>query len=87
MGKFDILHHNVVPEHYLVEVKEENKILLKLNVTKDLLPKISINDPAIKALMEIYGEIQPGRIIKIVRRNEKIGPVEYYRVVSNEVLR
>lgn len=61
-------------------------VLKKLNVTKDKLPRISINDPAIKALEEIHGKLDPGRIIKIIRKSPTAGYYEYYRVVVKSVI-
>ncbi len=87
MSKFNVLDHNLVPEHDLVSEKDENMILKKLKTQKDLLPRISIKDPAIQALNQIYGEIKPGRIIKITRMNKSFGMTEYYRVVSSEVIK
>ncbi|MGP6239762.1 DNA-directed RNA polymerase subunit RpoH/Rpb5 C-terminal domain-containing protein [Cuniculiplasma sp. SKW4] len=91
MSKFNVLHHDLVPEHDLVDEKDEAELLKKLKTQKDFLPKISIKDPAIEALSEIYGEIKTGRIIKITRKvsrdDKTVGIAEYYRVVSNEVMR
>jgi DNA-directed RNA polymerase subunit H (RpoH/RPB5) len=87
MSKFNVLDHNLVPEHDLVSEKDEAMILKKLNTIKDLLPRISIKDPAVQALIQIYGDIKSGRIIKITRMNKNFGITEYYRVVSNEVIK
>ena len=51
------------------------------------MPKISKNDAALKTLEEMYGKIEAGRIIKIVRKSSTLGFTEYYRVVSNEVFK
>lgn len=81
MPEFNIFEHEYVPEHYLVDKKEEEEILKKLNVTKDQLPRIKKTDAAILALETIVGEIEPGRIIKIVRRSRTAGTFVAYRVV------
>jgi DNA-directed RNA polymerase subunit H len=86
MSKFNVLEHEIVPEHHLVPVEEEEKVLTELNVTKDDLPKISINDPAIKALEEIHGKLIPGRIVRIVRKSPTAGYYEYYRVIVKSVI-
>jgi DNA-directed RNA polymerase subunit H len=86
MSKFNVLEHEIVPEHHLVPVEEEESVLGKLNVTKDDLPKIGINDPTIKALEEIHGKLEPGRIIKIVRKSPTAGYYEYYRVIVKSVI-
>ncbi|MCL5408253.1 MAG: DNA-directed RNA polymerase subunit H [Candidatus Thermoplasmatota archaeon] len=60
--------HEMVPEHWLIPVKEEEKILKLLGVAKGQLPKIRKSDPVIKTLEKVEGEIVPGRIIQIVRK-------------------
>lgn len=77
----------MVPEHYLLEEKDEAAVLKKIQTEKSMLPKINLTDPAIKALMEIHGEIGPNRIIKIVRKNPTVGMTEYYRVTTMEVFK
>ncbi|MEM0139458.1 MAG: DNA-directed RNA polymerase subunit H [Ferroplasma sp.] len=86
MSKFNVLEHENVPEHHLVPEEEENSLLKKLNVTKEDLPKISINDPTIKALEEIHGKLEPGRLIKIIRKSPTAGYYEYYRVIVKSVV-
>ncbi len=81
-----MLEHEIVPEHHLVPVEEELNILSKLNVSKENLPKISINDPAIKALEEIYGKLEPGRMIRIIRKSPTAGYYEYYRIIVKSVI-
>ncbi|MHB1439601.1 MAG: DNA-directed RNA polymerase subunit RpoH/Rpb5 C-terminal domain-containing protein [Cuniculiplasma sp.] len=87
MSKFNVLHHELVPEHYLVDEKDESSILKKLQTEKSKLPKINVTDPAIKALMELHGDIGPNRIIKIVRKNPNVGITEYYRITASEVFK
>ncbi len=86
MSKFNVLEHEIVPEHHLVPIDEEDSLLKKLNVSKDNLPKISINDPTIKALEEIHGKLEPNRIIKIIRKSPTAGFYEYYRVIVKSVI-
>ncbi|MCL6091026.1 MAG: DNA-directed RNA polymerase subunit H [Candidatus Thermoplasmatota archaeon] len=87
MGKFNVLQHDLVPEHHLVPKKEEDKVLNELGIAKDLLPKISRSDPAIKALEEIHGPIESGTIIKIVRKSPTLGYSVYYRAITSEVFK
>ncbi|MEM3397033.1 MAG: DNA-directed RNA polymerase subunit H [Thermoplasmata archaeon] len=81
MAEFNIFEHEYVPEHYLVDREEEKAILKQLKLTKDQLPRIKKTDAAILALETITGEIEPGRIIKIVRRSRTAGVFVAYRVV------
>ena len=87
MGKFNVLQHDLVPEHHLVSKKDEDKILKELEITKELLPKIGRNDPTVKALEEIHGPLEMGRMIKIIRKSPTMGYTTYYRVISGEVFK
>lgn len=87
MAKFNVLHHDLVPEHHLVEKDQEEKILTGLRISKELLPKIGKSDPAVRALEEIHGQVESGRIIEIVRRSPTAGMSKYYRVVVSEVFK
>ncbi len=84
MAKYNILLHEMVPEHLLVPVKEEEKILNSLGVTKGQLPKIRKSDPVIKTLEKVKGEIEPGRIIEVVRKSRTRGIARIYRTVIGE---
>ncbi len=76
--------HEMVPEHRLVPVKKEDEILSSLGVTKGQLPKIRKSDPVIKTLEKVEGEIEPGRIIEIVRKSRTRGIARIYRTVIGE---
>lgn len=78
----NVLEHVLVPEHHLVPVKEEDKVLEEHNVGKDQLPKIRKGDPCIKVLEEYHNiDIEEGRLIKIVRLNPVAGVSVSYRIV------
>lgn len=65
--------HVLQPKHSKLSKKDEEELLLKLNVSKTQLPKIKQIDPALPEGVEI------GDIIKIERKDgEKI--YAYYRV-------
>ncbi|AAT42845.1 DNA-directed RNA polymerase subunit H [Picrophilus oshimae] len=86
MSKFNVLEHEIVPEHHLVPVEDEDKILSELKTTKEALPKISLTDPAIRALEEALNtKIGENRIIKIIRKSPTAGYYEYYRVTVKGV--
>ncbi len=66
----------MVPKHEIATEEEVADILKRYNATKDLLPKIVRDDPAIKDLKPDIGTV-----IKITRKNPASGATPYYRVV------
>lgn len=79
--EFNVLEHELVPEHHLLSEKEAEKVLKELKLTKDQLPKIRLADPAIRALDAIAGPVEEGMIVKIVRRSPTSGVSVCYRLV------
>jgi len=79
---FNVLKHELVPEHDLLPEEEVEKILEKFKITRDQLPKIKTNDAAIKVLENVYERpIQEGSVIKIVRKSETAELFVAYRLV------
>jgi DNA-directed RNA polymerase subunit H len=77
MGKkFDVLKHELVPEHIVLSDKEAEEVLKKYNVTIDQLPKIFDTDPVVRAI-----GAKPGQIIKIIRKSPTAKKSVAYRVV------
>lgn len=66
--------HIFQPKHSKISKKEEEELLLKINISKTQLPKIKSTDPATPEGANI------GDIIKIERKDEEDIFV-YYRVV------
>ncbi len=81
---FNVLEHELVPEHYLVPAEEEEEILRELNVKKENLPKIKKSDPVLRILERNYGHIPVGSLIKIVRKSPTAGKTVVYRVVIRD---
>ena len=82
MSDINVLEHDDVPEHHLVDEKDEEKILSQYNVGKDQLPKVRKTDPCVKILEEILDlDIEEGRLIRIVRPHSVSGVSVAYRVV------
>ncbi len=79
--RFNVLEHQLVPEHRLVAEAEAAEVLKKLRITKDQLPKIHRSDPVIQVLERIEGPIEEGRIIKVTRVSGTAGVSEAYRLV------
>lgn len=79
---FNVLEHDLVPEHTLLTEADVNHILEKKKIGKEQLPKIRRNDAAIKVLENINGQlIQAGSVIKIVRKSETAEEFVVYRLV------
>jgi len=73
---FDLMAHNFVPKHELLDQQASQALLARYNCTKQQLPKIRFNDPIIKMI-----SAKPGDIIKITRNSQTAGKSVYYRVV------
>lgn len=79
--QFNVLEHNLVPEHRLLSDEEAEAVLSKLKVSKDQLPKIRKSDACIKILERINGEIKEGSIIQITRKSKTAEVAVGYRLV------
>jgi DNA-directed RNA polymerase subunit H len=79
--QFNVLEHNLVPEHRLLSDEEAEAVLAKLKVSKDQLPKIRRSDACIKILEKINGEIKEGSIIQITRKSKTAEVAVAYRLV------
>ncbi len=71
----DVLAHSLVPEMKVLSENEKKKILSKLDVSEDMLPKMNPTDPAVIAL-----GAQSGNVIKI-KRVEPTGKYFCYKTV------
>ena len=80
--RFNVMSHQLVPTHILLNENEEIEVLGKYKTTKDALPKIKRTDPCVQSLEAKAGEeIRRGRIIKIIRKSETAGIYLTYRIV------
>jgi len=79
--EFNVLEHELVPEHYLLKNDEAEKTLAELKLTKDQLPKIRLSDPCVIALDKMSGPVEEGQMIRIVRRSPTSGVSVCYRLV------
>ncbi len=70
------LENMLVPKHEVLNDKDAERLLGFYNVTRDGLPKIKEDDPALKGL-----GARMGSIIKITRKSPSVGIAFYYRVV------
>ena len=74
--EYDILKHEIVPEHVILEEKEKKELLAKLKITTINLPKILTNDPVVKTI-----GAKEGDVLKIIRKSATAGTSIYYRIV------
>ncbi len=74
--EFNILKHELVPEHIILSENEKKKLLEKFKIKPKNLPKILTTDPVSKVL-----NAKEGDILKIIRRSETAGTSTYYRIV------
>ena len=78
---FNIMRHELVPEHTIISEEEKKQIFKKYNITPDQLPQIMNTDPVSNSI-----GAKPGQIIKIIRKSHTAGEAVIYRLVveSNE---
>ena len=75
----DISKHVLVPKHEVINTREASKLLEEYHIEVEQLPRITTNDPMVKAL-----NAKAGDIIKITRDSETAGVTLYYRYVVDE---
>ncbi|MBU6998939.1 MAG: DNA-directed RNA polymerase subunit H [Theionarchaea archaeon] len=76
MKKIDPTHHELVPEHVVLEEEEVEDLLQIYNITRDKLPLIKAADPVVKAI-----GARPGQVVKIIRRGSPAGEAVTYRLI------
>jgi len=79
---FNVLKHCLVPEHHLLSAEEAQAVLDRKGIKLEQLPKIRKSDPGVKVLESIYGPIEEGRVIKIVRKSKTAQEFVAYRLVT-----
>jgi len=77
--EIDILKHELVPKHIILNEEEKKEVLKNLQIEPQQLPKILTVDPAVKAI-----NAKEGDILKIVRKSPTAGESIYYRIVSKK---
>jgi DNA-directed RNA polymerase subunit H (RpoH/RPB5) len=71
--QFDIFSHVLFSPHFILEDKEKKQLEKKLDITK--LPKISVNDIAIRFIN--------GKVNDVIKINRKNSNVPFFRIVVN----
>jgi DNA-directed RNA polymerase subunit H len=77
---FNVMEHQLVPEHRLLSKKETTKVISDLKISKEQLPKIKITDPCIKILSQSE-EVKEGMVVEITRASETAGMSKAYRLI------
>jgi len=79
---FNVLMHKMVPVHELLSEEEAVKVLKRLKITRDQLPKIKDTDAAIKTLEKAMNQSIPEKsVVKIIRDSQTSEVAEVYRLV------
>ena len=77
---FNVMEHQLVPEHRLLSKKEAKSIVSQLKVSKEQLPKIKMADPCIKILSQTT-DVEEGMVVEITRASETAGKSKAYRLI------
>lgn len=76
MKKFNVLDHEMVPEHGIISKKDVEALLTRYDITKEQLPKIKSVDPICKEI-----SAKSGDVVKIIRDSTTAGKSIVYRLV------
>lgn len=76
MKKIEVDKHELVPKHVLLTEREKEDLLTNYGITLRQLPRISIEDPAVKEFNPKIGDV-----VKIVRKSQTAGESLYFRVI------
>jgi DNA-directed RNA polymerase subunit H (RpoH/RPB5) len=74
--QFEILNHELVPNHELISEDEKKQLFKKYNITPDQLPKVLDTDPVCLSI-----GAKPGQIVKITRKSTTAKNAVIYRFV------
>ncbi|MFP4631835.1 MAG: DNA-directed RNA polymerase subunit H [Halobacteriota archaeon] len=79
MAGYDVLDHELVPEHEVLDEDEVEELVERYNVNKTDLPKIGRLDAAVKEL-----DAGPGDVLRITRESWTTDRAIAYRLVVDE---
>jgi len=77
--EYNILKHELVPKHTILNEKERNELFAKFNIKPNQLPRILTTDPVVKEI-----GAKEGDVLKIDRKSPVSGSTTYYRVVTKK---
>nr|WP_282730373.1 DNA-directed RNA polymerase subunit H [Methanobacterium alcaliphilum] len=72
------MKHELVPDHAVLSKSEVNKVLKKLDIHPEQLPRINLDDPVVKAIGANSGDI-----LEITRKSATAGKFITYRLVQD----
>jgi len=76
MTYINVLEHEMVPKHELLDEGEVKAVLQKYAIKKEEMPKIRVDDPAAQAV-----GAQVGDVLRITRKSPTAGTFVSYRLV------
>jgi len=74
----DVSHHNLVPEHSVLDEEEIEGVLAEYDIGRTDLPKIKRKDPALR---DLDVTVEVGDVIEIVRDSRTTDEAVVYRLV------
>lgn len=74
--KVNVLEHELVPRHILLDKEEAARILRRMGFSKLQLPWLLASDPAAKAI-----GAKPGDVVMVVRKSPTAGISVAFRLV------
>jgi DNA-directed RNA polymerase subunit H len=72
----DVFNSRLSPKYRIMLKEEVDQLLSKYNIVIKDLPKIKVNDPAVKLL-----DAKEGDVLEINRSSKTAGQYNYYRLV------
>ncbi|MGY5860168.1 MAG: DNA-directed RNA polymerase subunit H [Candidatus Thorarchaeota archaeon] len=76
-ASFDLFEHELVPKHWIASDEEIELVTSHYKINKTQLPRIAFDDPAVKVLGAIRGQV-----LRIERESLTSGSAYYYRLVA-----
>jgi len=76
MTYINVLEHEMVPKHELLDESEVKAVLQKYAIKKEEMPKIRVDDPAAQAV-----GAQVDDVLRITRKSPTAGTFVSYRLV------
>jgi DNA-directed RNA polymerase subunit H len=74
--KFNIMNHELVPQHMIISEEEKKELFKKYDINPDQLPKMLDTDPVSIAI-----GAKPGQLVKIIRKSHTAKEAVAYRLV------